>query len=233
MAVTLTVSETVAGSNVSDALAAGGTGVDLGQVTNGSFAPYVDAATNNGAQILWIRHNAIVDPITDVSMYLADYTLSTGFTYGGPSNTSSALNLTSILAEGASTSYAAGDKNNSNGTASGLWMDMQWDVSQSGQFDPATARGSDPASKYVKVFGLAGQGQSIATAFSLIKESCTYYNGTTEVAASSPVDGQIGISTDSAKGNRAKIRMRIYLRQSFVDGGIFQVAKVIRYSHTA
>ena len=42
MAVTLTVSESIDGAAVSDALSGGGTGVDLGSVINGSFTPVTD-----------------------------------------------------------------------------------------------------------------------------------------------------------------------------------------------
>jgi hypothetical protein len=54
-----------------------------------------------------------------------------------------------------------------------------------------------------------------------------------ENAPSAPVDGKIGISTDNVLGNRAKLRFRIYLREAFADGGIFQAALIARFSYTA
>jgi hypothetical protein len=233
MAVLLTISETLSGPNVSDALAGGGTGLDLGQVTNGSYAPIEDQENNLGAQILYVRHDAIVDPITEVKIYLDSYA-QTGFTYGGPSNTDAAENLASILQEGLNTDITSAARNNANGLASGLWMDMDYDVNTTNQFDIAGARGGEAATKYVKVFGRLGQGQSAATAFDLIKEACLFTpDNSAENAPSAPVDGKIGISTDAALGNRAKIRLRIYLKQAFADGGIFQLAKIFRYSYTA
>lgn len=231
MAVLLTVSETLGGANVSDALAGGGTGVDLGQVTNGGYAPLIDQNLNQGAQLLYIRHDAVIDPITEVKIYLDSYA-ETGFTYGGAN--SAANNLSSILAEGASTDISSGAKNNSNGLAGGLWMDMDYDINDTNQFDIAGTRGGDPGTKYVKVFGRSGQGQSAATAFDLIKESCLYTpDNVAENAPTLPVDGKIGKSTDTVLGNRAKLRVRIYLKTAFADGGIFQLAKVFRYSYTA
>lgn len=233
MAVLLTISETLSGANVSDALAGGGTGLDLGQVTNGSYAPIEDQPNNLGAQLLYIRHNAIVDPITEVKIYLDSYA-QTGFTYGGPGNTSAAANLASILAEGLNTDISSAAKNNANGLASGLWMDMSYNVNTTNQFDIAGSRGGEASTKFVKVFGRLGQGESAATAFDLVKESCLYTpDNSAENAPSAPVDGKIGIATDAALGNRAKIRLRIYLKQAFADGGIFQLAKIFRYSYTA
>lgn len=237
MAVLLTVSETLGGAEVSDALAGGGTGIDLGQVTNGSYAPLLDQTLNQGAQTLYVRHDAIVDPITDVKTYLVSYA-ETGFTYGGPSNSDAASNLASILAEGASSDVSAAAKNNSNGLAGGLWMEMQYNVTESNQFDIFNDRTlnsvTSPGSKFVKIYGRAGEGQSAETAFGLIKESCLYTaDNVAETEPTGPVDGTIGLSTDTVLGNRAKIRMRIYLKTAFADGGIFQLAKIFRYSYTA
>lgn len=233
MAVLLTVSETLGGADVSDALAGGGTGLDLGQVTNGGYAPLVDQDLNQGAQTLYLRHDAIVDPITEVKMYLDSYA-ETGFPYGGPSNSSAAANIATVLAEGASSDVSLAAKNNSNGLAGGLWMEMQYNISETNQFDIATSRGADAGSKFVKIFGRAAEGQDAASAFNLIKESCLYTpDNSAEQAPLAPVDGKIGISTDTDLGNRAKIRLRIYLKTAFADGGIFQIAKVFRYSYTA
>lgn len=238
MAVLLTVSETLSGSEVSDALAGGGTGIDLGQVTNGSYAPLGgDQNLNQGAQTLYLRHDSIVDPITEVKMYIVSYA-ETGFTYGGPNNASAASNLASVLAEGAASDVSAAAKNNSNGLAGGLWMEMQYNVTETNQFDifnDRTLSGvTSPGSTFVKVFGRSGGGQSAATAFGLIKEAALYTSdGSSEGSPSLPVDGKIGKSTDTALGNRAKLRLRIYLKTAFADGGIFQLAKVFRYSYTA
>lgn len=231
MAVLLTVSETLGGSEVADSLAGGGTGVDLGQVVNGQYAPIIDQTSNTGAQVLYLRHNAVIDPITNLKLYMDSYS-RTGATYGGAVSAVSDFNV--LKTEGNASAITAAEKNNSTGLAGGLWMEMQYDVASSNQFDIATARGSDPGSKFVKIFGKSAQGQDEATAYGVIKESCLYTpDNLAENAPSAPVDGKIGIETDNVLGNRSKIRLRIYLREAFADGGIFQVSLVARFSYTA
>lgn len=231
MAVILTVSETLGGSEVSDSLAGGGTGVDLGQVVNGQFSPIVDKLTNDGAQVLYFRHDAVVDPVTNLKIYMDSYS-RTGFTYGGAATAASDYAVLKV--EGAASDVTAAAKNNSNGLAGGVWMEQQYNVATSNQFDYATARGSDPGSKYVQIFGRASAGIDESTAFGVIKESCVYTpDNVVENAPSAPVDGKIGISTDSVLGNRSKLRFRIYLREAFADGGIFQFSLIARFSYTA
>lgn len=231
MAVLLTVSETLGGSEVADSLAGGGTGVDLGQVVNGQYAPIADQLLNTGAQVLYLRHNAVIDPITNLKIYMDSYS-RTGFTYGGAVTAASDYNI--LKTEGNASAVTAAEKNNSTGLASGMWMEMQYDVASSNQFDIATARGADPATKYVKIFGKSAQGQDEATAYGVIKESCVYTpDNLAENAPSAPVDGKVGIETDNVLGNRAKLRFRIYLREAFADGGIFQFSLICRYSYTA
>lgn len=231
MSVLLTVSETLGGSEVSDSLAGGGTGVDLGQVVNGQYAPIVDLVTNDGAQVLYFRHNAVIDPITNLKIYMDSYA-RTGFTYGGAATAAS--DYTVLKAEGALSDVTAAAKNNSNGLASGVWMEQQYNVATSNQFDIATARSGDPGTKYVQIFGRSAAGVSESTAFGVIKESCVYTpDDIAENAPSAPVDGKIGISTDTVLGNRSKLRFRIYLREAFADGGIFQFSLIARFSYTA
>jgi hypothetical protein len=231
MAVILTVSETLGGAEVADSLAGAGTGVDLGQVVNGQYSPIIDQTLNTGAQVLYLRHNAVVDPITNLKIYLDSYS-RTGFTYGGASTASGDYN--SLKAEGSASDVTAAAKNNSNGLAGGIWMEQQYDVATSNQFDIATARGGDPGTKYVQIFGKSAQGIDEATAYGVIKEACLYTpDNLAENAPSAPVDGKIGISTDNVLGNRAKLRFRIYLREAFADGGIFQAALIARFSYTA
>jgi hypothetical protein len=231
MAVTLTISETINGAEVSDALSGGGTGIDFGQVVNGQFCPLTSQALNEGAQILYLRHNATIDPVTNLKFYLDSYA-RTGFTYGGAVTAASDYNA--LKAEGALSDVTVLAKNNANGLASGVWMEQQYNVTTTGQFDIATARGSDPGSKYVKIFGRANQGIDEATAFTVIKESCLYTpDNVAENAPSAPVDGKIGKSDDTVLGNRSKLRFRTYLRTAFVDGGIFQASLIARFSYTA
>jgi len=231
MAVILTVSETLGGSEVADSLAGAGTGVDFGQCVNGQYSPIIDQTLNTGAQVLYLRHNAVVDPITNLKIYLDSYS-RTGFTYGGAATASGDYN--SLKAEGSASDVTAAAKNNSNGLAGGIWMEQQYNVATSNQFDIATARGGDPATKYVQIFGKSAQGVNEATAYGVIKEACLYTpDNLAENAPSAPVNGKIGVSTDNVLGNRAKLRFRIYLREAFADGGIFQAALVARFSYTA
>lgn len=240
MAVILTVSETLGGAEVSDTLAGAGTGVDLGQVVNSQYAPIVgDQALNGGAQVLYFRHNATIDPITNLKIYMDSYS-RTGFTYGGASTALSDYNT--LKSEGDASAVTAAEKNNSTGLAGGLWMEMQRNIASSNQFDIATDRISNdpliydqgPGTKFVKIFGKGNNGIDEASAYGVIREACVYTpDNLAENDPSASVDGKIGIETDSVLGNRAKIRFRVYLREAFADGGIFQVALLARFSYTA
>lgn len=229
MAVTLFVqsAKSAAGANVfADSLAGGGTGIDFGQVVNGQYAPIIDQPTNDGALAVYFNHDAVVDPITNLKLYLGSYTL-TGFTYGGAA--SAASNLSDILAEGQASDESAGAKNNSNGLAGGLWFDQEWNVSQANQFDIATR------SANVKIFGNGGtQGIDAASAFLIGADAMLYSaDDAAEVDATTPVAGSIGKNNDTVLGDYAKLRFRVYLRTAFPDGGIFQAALVARFSFTA
>ena len=228
MAVTLYVqsAKSAAGASVfADALAGGGTGIDYGQVTNGTYAPIIDQPTNDGALVMFINHNATIDPITNVKMYVGSYTL-TGNSYGGA--VSAANDITKLTTAGSTSDVSSGAKNNSNGLAGGLWVDFQWDVSTANQFDIATR------SANVKIFGRGGLGIDAATAYTIGADAMLYSsNDVLEVDATTPVAGSIGKNNDPVLGDYAKIRSRIYLAAAFPDGGIFQASLVFRFSFTA
>lgn len=231
MAVLITISESLNGAEVADNLAGAGTGVDLGQVVNGQYSPIIDQQTNTGAQVLYVRHNAVFDPITNLKFYIDSYA-RTGFTYAGAGTAAS--DYTVLKTQGANSDMTANAKNNSNGIASGLWMEMQYNVASSNQFDPETARADGAGSKFVKIFGKANAGINEASAFDVIKEACVWSpDNVQELAPSAPVDGKVGKADDSVLGNYAKLRFRIYLSEAFADGGIFQAALVARFSYTA
>jgi hypothetical protein len=223
MAVTITVSETITGANVSDSLAGGSTGLDMGQVTNGQYAPLISQSGNTGHQDLFIRHDAVTDPITDVKFYLQQYT----GTYGG-ANTAAA-DFTTIGAYGAADTGAT--TNNNDGLSRGYHMDMSWDVSTANQFSYARE-----ATGQKRIFGKTYTGKdglSLANAFDLHVDACSYWNGSSEVDATTPVTGKIGKSTDTVLGNRGHIRLRSYLHLASTDGGIVQFDTVISYAYTA
>jgi head-tail adaptor len=229
VAVTLYVqsAKSATGANVfADSLAGGGAGIDFGQVVNGQYAPIIDQPTNDGALVVFLNHDATIDPITNLKLYLGSYAL-TGAAYGGAA--SAAGDLADVFAEGQASDESAAAKNNSNGLAGGLWVDMQWDVSTTSQFDVSTR------SANVKIFGNGGtQGIDAASAFTVSADAMLYSaNDISEVDATTPVAGSIGKNNDTVLGDYAKLRFRIYLRTAFPDGGIFQAALVARYSFTA
>lgn len=224
MTVLLIVSESVTGAEVSDSLAGGSTGLDLGQVVNGAYTPITLQSANTGAQDVYIRHDAVTDPITNVKFYVAQYT----GTYGG-ANTAAA-DITTLLALGLANTGA--DKNNVDGLSRGLHIDMDWQVSTANQFDPTREAGGQK-----RIFGKdAGggiNGSTLALGFTMNADAASYWNGSSEVDAITPVAGKIGKSTDTVLGNRGHIKARFYLHSGAVDGGILQWSTVISYSFTA
>lgn len=223
MAVVLTVSETVTGSEVSDTLAGSSTGLDFGQVVAGSYAPVTSQSANTGYQDVYLRHDAVVDQITNVAMYVAQYT----GTYGGAN--SAAADFTTLTGYGSSDSGAT--KNNTDGFSRGLHMDMDWQVSTANQFDY-----SREATGQMRIFGKTYSGLdgiALGTAFPMHADAASYWNGSSEIDATTPVTGKIGISTDTVLGNRGHIKKRFYLHSAATDGGILQFDIVYSYSYTA
>lgn len=217
MSVSLTVSKTQGGSGVADTLAGGSSGLDLGSVVNGAYTPIINQTANTGAQDIYIRHNAVVDPITAVGTYIAQYS----GTYGGAN--SAAADFSTLSDQGAASGQATA--NNSTGVEEGLKVDQDWQVSTANQFNPARGDGH--------VYGLAGNGVSLSTAFTMDADALSYSNSGTETDASAPVAGKIGKSGDTVLGEQAHIKMRYYLNQSATNGGILQWDWVIAYSYTA
>lgn len=223
MAVLLVVSETVTGGEVADVLAGASTGQDYGQVVSGSYAPVIDQPSNDGAAEMYLSHDATIDPITDVKSYVAQFT----GTYGGAN--SAAADFTTLSNYGAADGGATA--NNSDGLSRGLHMDMSWNVSQVNQFSY-----SREASGQKRIYGknYSGlTGLSLALAFPLHVDACSYWNGTTEVDATTPVTGQIGKASDSVLGNRGHVKDRFNLNSAATEGGILQFDRVWAYSYTA
>jgi hypothetical protein len=237
MTVLLTVSETWNGSNYAESLEGGGTGVDLGSVINGQYAPITSQPGNTGYKSIFIRHDAADDPITDVKTYLQQFGVGTGFTYGGAN--SAAADFTKILNMGNASNMGGAVANNSDGEGGGLHIDMDWDVSTSNQFL------SSRVGTFVRIYGdnggaASGDARNLATAFLMKADAMANAQNTGTLAApSGAVDGTIGrdYSVDAAEaglyGDRANPRMRIFLRQDEVDGGILQWEWVIAYSFTS
>ena len=223
MAVTLVVSKTVTGVEVADSLAGGSSGLDFGQVSNGSFCPLISQASNSGAQDLYLSHNATIDPITSVKFYVGQYS----GTYGGAN--SAAADFTVLTAYGAANTGA--DANNTDGLSRGLHLDMSFNVSTTNQFSPTRE-----STGQKRVFGKSYtglDGVALATAFNLHTDANSFWSGSTEVAATTPVTGKIGKASDTILGNRGHIKTRFYLNSAAVDGGILQFDFVVAYSYTA
>lgn len=218
--VTLTVSEAFLGGGYADALAGGGSGIDLGSVINGAYTPLVDQPTNDGAQHVFIRHNATIDPIEDVKTFIQQYSQ----TYGGADTP--ANDLAALVAKGQASSST--DANNDDGLASGLHVEMQWNVSQPNQFDPSRI------GNQVRIYGDAGtDGISLSSAFDVIAAAMVRNNTGAEAAPSGAVLGKIGKSGDTVLGEAAHLRLRFFLEQAASTGGILQWDYVIAYSFTA
>lgn len=222
MTVLLTVSESINGIAVSDSLAGGGSGVDLGSVVNGSYAPVILKSANTGAETLYVRHNATIDPITNFKMFIQQYGIGTGYTYGGADTAANDYAALVSLGNGSGSS-----KNNADNLSGGLWVDMDADASTTNQFDQANF----PTK--VKIFGDNNtDGIDLASAFTL-KADALVYDAPGETLASAAVDGKIGKASDTTLGDNAKIKFRIYLPLAYANGGIIQWETVFAYSFTA
>lgn len=217
MAVSLIISTVINGTQVADALAGGGTGFDLGPTTNGSYSNVVDQNANTGSANLYIRHDATVDPITDVKFFIAEYSQS----YGGANSPSDDFTTLTNLG-----SASGNSKNNADGNSGGLWADQDFDASTINQFDVINFP------TVVNIYGQASQGVDVDSAFVMRADSATY-DSAGEQQPSAPEDGKIGISGDTVLGDNSKQKLRLYLPQAFPDGGIHQWDWVISYAFTA
>lgn len=222
MSVSLVISETLGGAALSDSLAGGGTGLDLGSVQNGSYSPVTDKSSNTGHQDLFIRHDAVTDPITNVKFYIGQFGLLTSFTYGG--QRTAAGDYTDIKAMG---SASGSNKSNADGLSSGIWIDMRYNASTAQQFDVGSF------ASQVKIFGKSNLGIDLASAYDLHVDALVHNNAGSEVDATTPVTGKIGKSGDTVLGNVAHLRMRVYTAQTFAEGGLYQLEFVTSYSYTA
>jgi len=247
LSVVLTVSETINGAAVADALATPGPvnlGVDFGSVVNGSYAPVTVQADNTGRKDLFIRHNAVVDPITALKTYVQVYGTGTGYGYAGADSAVNDFN-NKIKALG----NASGEsKNNADGLSGGLWLDMNailTDVAASTQFDFATngiesVGGSNGGDDTVRIYGDNLVDGLVATPFNAHLKSMVIAsdqgNGGDAVNGyipNGPATGIVGKAADATYGDNSHMKLRIFVRSDTVDGGIVQWEWVLTYSYTA
>lgn len=220
MAVVLTISKTLGGAAVTDALNNGGSGVDLGSVVNGEYTPIILKSANTGWQSLYVRHNAAIDPITSVGTFIDTYSQ----TYGGAN--SAAADYAMVKSKGNASGNSA---NNADGLSSGLRVEHDADV---GGTLGASAFDGTRAQVQIYGSGVTG-GTTLATAFTIHQDALIYNNSGTAVDASAPVAGQIGKSGDTVLGDVALLKLRYYLETAATSGGIVQFDFVIKYSFTA
>jgi hypothetical protein len=222
MAVNLTVSKVLnPPAQVSDSLAGGGTGLDLGQVVNGQYTPIINQSANTGYQDVFISHDATVDQITDVGTYVAEFSQ----TYGGADT--AANDIATLISKGQSDNEATA--NNSDGFASGLRIEHGGiDISGLG------ASAFLPSRAQVNIYGNSGtDGIDLASKFDMHVDAMVYNNAGSEVDATTPVTGEIGKTGDTVLGDQAHVGLRFYLEDAAPDGGIIQWDWVIAYSFTA
>lgn len=226
MSIVLIASVTAAGSEASDNLEGGSTGLSDGQVIAGSYTPVLNQASNTGRLDIYLRGTNVVDPLQDVTLFIDTYT----GVYGGAN--SAAADYATISALGAADTGTTNNNTDFGGGLSrGLHVDMSWNVPDVNQF--AYARES---SGQMRIFGknYAGKdGVALASGFVLHQDAMSYWNGTTELDASAPVAGKIGISSDTVLGNRGHFRSRFYLHQTAADGGFIQWDRVFAFSYSA
>jgi len=221
MTVLLTISETLDGAPVPDTLAGGGTGVDMGSVVNNQYAPLGSKASNTGHQNVYVSHDGVA-AITDLKVFLQEYSQGTGFTYGGAST--AVLDYATLKSMGLA---SGSSKNNGDGASGGLWMDVDSDASTANQFDHANFP------SLVKIFGdNTTDGTTAGTAFPITTQAMVY-NLPGETVASAPVSGSIGPAGNTVLGDAAHLKFRIYLPNTFPSGGIVQWEVVFVYSFTA
>jgi len=222
MVVSLIASESVDGSAVNDLLAGGGSnfGVDMGQVANNSYSPLIDKSNNTGAKSVFIRHDAVTDPISALAIYMQEFGVGSGYPYGG--GASAASDFTTMKALGAASGVS---KNNADGNSGGLWMEMEADVSTTNQFD------AGGRSTFVKIFGKASQGQDLASAIPLLKEGMVYDSGG-QTNATNPVDGYLGKTGDTVLGDNCLTKFRSQIPNSFLQANIIQWELVWTYAFT-
>lgn len=221
MAVNLTISKTLGGAGVSDSLAGGSTGLDLGQVINAQYVPIINKTANTGHQDIYVRHDATIDPIDDYKTFITQFS----GTYGGAD---SAVNdIATLISKGQADNEATA--NNSDGFASGFRIEHAgFSIGSLG------ASAFLPSRAQVQIYGDNGtDGIDLASAFDLHVDALVWDNASVETDASSPQTGKIGVTGDSVLGDNAHVGVRFYLEDSAPDGGILQWDWVHAYSFTA
>lgn len=237
MTVSLTVSETIDGLAVADTLEGGGTGSDLGTVTNSGYAPRINKVANTGRLDLFCRHDGTAE-ITDFGSFIQEYGTDTSFAYGGGNTPTD--DFTNIKNLG----NASGDsRNNANGLSGGLWIDMNANVAEVNQFDFTTngydsAGGSKGGDDTVRKYADNNiDGIDIESGFPMKDKAMVIAadqgNGGDSgngFIPDGPVEGTIGATGNTTFGDNAHLKLRMYLTETFSTGGLHQWEWVGAYS---
>jgi hypothetical protein len=194
----------------------------LGQTINGQYTPIISQASNTGHQDIYLSHDATIDPITSVVSFIAAYSQA----YGG-AGANAAADLATLISKGQADSEVTA--NNNDGLSGGLRIEH-------GGIDIAGLGASAflPSRAQVDIYGNNGtDGIDLASGFDLHEDACVYNNAGTEVDATTPVTGQIGVTGDTVLGDQAHIGLRYFLETAAPDGGIIQWDWVVSFSFTA
>ena len=201
---------------------------------NGGFTGLVaPQAANTGSNDLFIFHDAVVDPLTNFSVYLEQYSQA----YGGVATAAADFARLQTLAEA-----TGSNKNNSNGLTEGFWIDMDFDALVPNQFDYAnfgpvadtivTGAGGGVVRVMRRTDGgnLSDHGSELSNRITVLAASMFVDPST---IPSAPVDGTIGKSGDAVLGDRSKIKHRLYLKQAETTSGIIQWDETFAFTTTA
>jgi hypothetical protein len=238
MTVALTVSETINGAAVADTLEGGGVGSDLGTVTNSGYAPRINKVDNTGRLDLFIRHDS-ANPITDFQSFIQQYGTDTGYAYGG--GQTPVDDFTNIRNLGAA---SGGSRNNLDGLSGGLWIDMNANVAEVNQFDYFTnglsSTGSQGGDDTVRIYGDNNlDGIDVESGFEVAAKAMVTASDQGNGGGAgngfipnTPTAGTLGIIGDTDLGDNAHVKLRMYLTQTFSQGGLHQWEWVGAYSFT-
>lgn len=223
MVVSLIISDVLDGVQLSDSLQGGGTGADLGSIATGSYGPVTNKAANTGAFDLYIRHDGTAE-IFGLKTFIQTYGEGTAFTYGGGDTAANDFATMKSLGN-----LSGNSKNNLDGNSGGLWVDMDWNASDTTRFDQANFP------TLVKIYGDNNtDGIDLSSAFDVVADAMVFDNLGAEDAPSAPEDGKIGPQASPAVlGDNAHLKLRQYLPSGFGQNGYFQFEYVAAYSYTA
>ncbi len=219
MTIAPTFSKTIAGAALSDPLTGGGAGIDFGQVIVGKYCPLVDQASNTGWAVVYVRHNAVVDPITDCQLFIEPYDQ----TYGGAAANPTA-DFNTLKSKGAASSTVA----NNDGSGGGLRVEMDADIP--GTLGAAAFLASRPQSK---IFGKASLGIDLPSAYPIHVDAMVLNSAGNPVDAIAPETGKIGKTGDANLGDRASLKFRYYLESNALNGGVIQGKLSMGFAYSA